>query len=635
MAQMTTLIENIPSTPDLAALSAMDNPIVVVTKVAAGKGGNNQMIVNGQTGLTTQDILALHDTLPLGKIPNSGAGVYRFEVMDQGSGAKVIWQLRLGGAPVENPSPENTRPVFQAPAPMPVLQQQPTKPVPLAPEVQHLGNGWFYNPALDLLTAPDGSLHNWRKGMQLPTLSFGNPTPQAPATPLASLPAFTASPEADALRQQLAAMQSQLTEAREREREQRRQDEIREMQENFKRATEESNKRFEALVAQVSAPKDDGGSKVVELERRMAEKERIDSLRAETKAQMDSMLEIIRASSNNKGIDPMVTMLTTIMSQNQTSAAEQLRMYREAAAEERRTFTAMLDRQSLAAEKTAANNPFEKLAGGFDVLMDRMGRIMEMERNFNGSGSQGVDWMGVIKEVGSKAGSALQAFQMAKAREAQATQAQAQATTAQAQAAVVHDKAMVEVARQRRLAAPSAPAPVPTPPMTPPVELMEGPAVTGPAIVAPAKRGVNPSAATAKTKKRSAPEELKLADLTLKDLRLTFKDEADQQFFGSSLEYVQQLRDAIESTPGENTADDIAGFILQARELIAEEAAKGNIPHAAELLVHGQIAYLVERMLPAANEGLRSEITKAIKKQLQAEEDAARVAAASSEPVAS
>jgi hypothetical protein len=629
MAQMTTLIENIPSTPDLAALSAMDNPIVVVTKVAAGKGGNNQMIVNGQTGLTTQDILALHDSLPLGKIPNSGAGVYRFEVMDQGSGAKVLWQLRLGGAPVENPSPENVRPLFQAPAMPVVQQQQPMKPMPLAPDVQHLGNGWFYNPALDLLTAPDGSLHNWRKGMQLPTLSFGGPAPQAPVTPLASLPTFGASPEADALRQQLAAMQSQLTEAREREREQRRQDEIREMQENFKRATEENNKRFEALVAQVSVPKDDGGGKVVELERRIAEKERIDSLRAETKAQMDSMLEIIRASSNNKGIDPMVTMLTTIMSQNQTSAAEQLRMYREAAAEERRTFTAMLDRQSLAAEKTAANNPFEKLAGGFDVLMDRMGRIMEMERTFNGSGNQGVDWMGVIKEVGSKAGSALQAFQMAKAREAQAAQATAQAQTATAQAQIVHDKAAVAISRQRAIAA--APVKPATPPPSDPIEAT---ATATPliAIVAP----VAPVApATTPVSKGKKAKEVQLADLTLRDLRMTFKAEPDEAFFGTTLEFVQQLRDALSSAPSDHTAEDIAGYILQARELIADEAAKGNIPHAAELLVHGQIAYLLERMLPEASEGLRSEVVKAVKRLLQAEADAARVAASTAEPAAS
>jgi hypothetical protein len=490
-----------------------------------------------------------------------------------------------------------------------------------------LGNGWFYNPALDLLTAPDGSLHNWRKGMPLPTLSFGGPAPQAPATPLTALPSFGASPETEALRQQLAKMESQLSEARDREREQRRQEEIRAMQDDFKRATEETNKRFEALVAQLSAPKEEGGSKVAEIERRLAEKERIDGLRAETKAQMDSMLEIIRASSNNKGIDPMVTMLTTIMSQNQTAAAEQLRMYREAAAEERRTFTAMLDRQSLAAEKTAANNPFEKLATGFDVLVDRMGKIMQLEREFSGGGSQGVDWMGVIKEVGSKAGSAMQAFQMAKAREAQASQSQAQAQIATAQAQVIHDKAAVAISQQRALAA--APRKPSTPPQAP---IAAAPLAVAEPTPAPAPFASTPSAVPIKGKKQ---KELKLTDLTLKDLRLTFKNEIDEVFFGNILEYVQQLRDALETTPNEHTADDIAGFVLQARELVAEEAAKGSIPHAAELFVHGQIVYLIERMLPATSEGLRSEITKAIKKQLQAEEDAARVAAASAEPVAS
>jgi hypothetical protein len=636
MATMQTLIENIPSTPDIAALSAMNAPIVVVTKVSgAGKRGNDQLVINGQTGLTTNDILKLQDTLPTGNvIANSGPGVYRFEITDGDSGAKSVWQIRLGGVPIENAEPMGQRPVTPVISQPIIAAQQAAKAVPLAPDVQNLGNGWFYNPTLSLLTAPDGNLHVWRPGTALPQINlFGAVPAQAPSTALPALPPLlVGNPEAEAMRQQLSALQGQLSEAREREREQKRQDEIREMQTSFNRSIEETNKRFEMLVTKLSEPKNEDNGKLMDLERRLAEKDRIDGLRAEMKAQTDSLMAIMQAqtaANANKGVDPVVNMLTTMLTQMQANAGSNFTLLREMSNQERQMMERMMDKNAETMEKSGNLDIVTKVMGGMDMIFDRLRQVTQLEREISGGGNSGPDWMGVIKEVGSRAGSAMQMFMAAKAREADAAKTVAQAEIAKSQASVVHDRAAVAVARSRQQLtsvpapaaeaadAPDAPAAAPE---TESAAVETPPVAPAPGAVELAKKGAQPKT---------------LSDLSLKDLRKTFKGEPDAVFFGGFAEHVQSLRDEIAKNPNDNSAEDIASYVLQAREFIAAEAQEGRITHAAELMVAEQIAYLIERILPDVSEGLRSEIIKAIKRHLATEADAARVAAAAGKPTAS
>ena len=648
MASITTVVENLESTPNLGALGNFTNPIVMVTKVTqVGTKKTEQLIVNAATGLSASDILKLQDDLPLGKIANSGPGFYKFDVTDQDSGAKMVWQVKLGSSAIDNPTPEaQARPVsIVTGRPGPVVSlAAPAPPAPLASDAQNMGNGWVYTPSLGVMAAPDGSMHQWKPGAPLPTMQQAvQPVVQQPAqqqyasTQVGQSTYAGPNPETESLRQQLAAMQAALAASSEREREAQRQTEIRDLQSRMEKALEENNKRFEALVSQIAQPRRED-DRVLEMERRLAEKERLDSIRMETKAQIDALAALVQ-SGVNRGPDPMVNMLTTLLGQQQVAAAENLRVMREASAQERaiakdlaltpeRMFQ-MMERQAMLTKDTNQGDIMTKVLGGVDMLFERMSRLNQMEREMGGGGG-GVDWMSVIKEVGGKAGSAFQMYQSAKSKEAQAATVTAQAKIAQAQAQVITVRAQGQrkQQQQQQLAAPrtaetlaAQAQPAPTNPPVP----ARAPSSPTPAPVFVAADAVIPPPAPV-----SAPvvKEPHLSDATLTDLRSLFNEEGDALFFGDFLQYIEQLREEVNTNPGEVTADDIASYLLDARSFIAEEVSKGNIPHAAELLVHGQIEYIVERALPEVNEGLRSEISKSIQRALAAEADAERIAAA-------
>jgi hypothetical protein len=113
----------------------------------------------------------------------------------------------------------------------------------------------------------------------------------------------------------------------------------------------------------------------------------------------------------------------------------------------------------------------------------------------------------------------------------------------------------------------------------------------------------------------------------LPELREIFGPERDEAFFGAFYDHVKQLRMALLASPAQFSARKIAELLMQAREYLASEAQAGRgVPHAAEIWAHGQTGYLLERLLPEAAEGLRSEVVKALT-ILEAEtEDAERIA---------
>lgn len=640
---ITTLIENLPSTPDIAALSQMQDPLVYVTKISAvgNKKGQDSLVINGLTGLSQGDILKLQDTLPLGSVyAGSGPGVYRFEVTDQGSGAKLVWQIRLGGASIENAIPETAAARIQQATPMALPPAPPAKPIPPAPDAQNLGNGWIYNPALNLMTAPDGSLHNWRPGMPLPKIDF--PSVPTASTPLAALPAFGAvpvNPENELLRQQLAVTQKALEDLRERERETQRQNEIRDLRDSFTKLHETMNGKIESIVDKLTSRPAEN-MELIELKRRLESQDQLNAIRAETKATTDAILALIQNQNNNKGIDPVVNILTTMLAQQQTSAAESFRSMREQAMQERETMLRMTEKQAELAEKSSNPDMMSKMLGGLDMIFDRMRNLTQIEREISSGGSGGVDWMALIKETMGRAGSALQVYQQAKAREADALKVQAQAQIAASQERVVATKAAaaVKLSEQRALAAmaaaeatkPSEETEAEAEPEAEPTAEPEAVPANAISIVPPTQVVVEQPTKANKPASKVAPS---LETATTAELRRLFKKEKDEVFFGGFFEIIQQLRSEIQTTPNKYSAEDIAGFVLNAREYISEAAKKGDIPHAAEIFAYGQVEYLVERILPTVSEGLRSEILKSIKAQLKTEEEAERIAAAAGKPV--
>jgi hypothetical protein len=457
--------------------------------------------------------------------------------------------------------------------------------------------------------------------MPLPTLQNFNVPTSAPSTALSALPNFVAaSPESELLRQQLAVMQKELTDSRERERENNRQQEMRDLRDSFTKTLDETNKRLEAALTRLTE-RPQADPELADLKRRLESRDQLDAVRAETKAATDAMMALIRETTMNKGVDPVVNMLTTMLTSMQANAGNNFQLLREMANQERATMVQMMDKHADSMEKSGNLDIVNKVMSGMDMIFDRLRKVTELEREIAGNGNAGVDWMGVIREVGSRAGSAVQAFQQAKAREADAARFTAQADIAKAQASVVHDKATVAIAHRQQPQVAAVPLASPGEGAAEEASAA-APAPTTPAAVAASVPGTTP-----------APVALSAA--TIKELRALFKNEPDELFFGGFVEMIHQLRAEISEKPSEYSAEDIAGYVLEAREYIAVEAQKGNVPHAAEIFVHGQIGYLVERILPEASEGLRSEIVKAVKQVLAVEADAARVAAATAGPVTS
>lgn len=577
----------LPSEPDMGALQLMQNPVVNVYKITKGDRGreNAQLVVNAAT-MSYQEVLKLQDTLPMGKIANSGPGVYRFSVIDQDGVSKTSWECRLGGGTLDNPLQGlPTLPTVPTGQPVQAGAAVPGwNAVAVSPTARPIGNGFFYDESLQLLTAPDGSLHSWRRGQPPPAiLTASTPATSTTVTPVAQMPTFsTGMPELEATKAALANTQRALEELQ-------RQQEVERREAAHRQEMSELREALKDLTTKL-AERPGENAEVAELKRRFESQGQLDAIRAENKSTLDALMTMVREMGNNRGVDPMITMLTQLMGQQNTSAAEMLRAVREAGAEERRTFSAMLDRQALMAEKAAANNPLEKVGSLLDTLVERFGRILQIEREFSGGGG-GFDWGSIIREALSRAGSAMQIYSQAKDNEARAM-------AARAQASIVHDRAQVALRGAKPAVAPGAPA------------------------------GVSPI--------RQPRVKVQMPDLdkaTIKELRAIFNSERDEIFFGDFYPHVQELRTAITSAPTEFPAKRIAGLLMQTREFIAELAKRGHVPHAAEIWAYNQLAYLIERLLPEFSEGLRSEVVKALAVLQQEEESAARVAANESPPV--
>jgi hypothetical protein len=633
------------STPDLVILNQMQNPIVVVIKVlddrASGGKRKDQLIINGQTGLTAAQILQLQDDLPTARYPKGGPGTYRFEVTDQGTTVKDVWQVRLGSPGDEAAAQTISRPGGMMSAAPPIQRgpamASPNLPaIPVSPDVENLGNGFVYHKVLKILTVPDGRVFQWEPGKAFPDLSMVSTAMVNPATPISSFGASMfsqqVSPEVAELRAQTAALQTELAKSREEARERAQQAEIAALRESQEKSIAALTAKFEAIVEKITAtPKDN--TELIELRRKLEDRDRQDALRAEINAKMESLTALVRESASTKGPDPMINVLMQMMNQQAQGAQETMRLMRESANSQlaasqssSERFLDFMQKQADAAKDSNSSIINEKFVSVLSGVMDTMLRVKEAEARIAGGGN-GPDWMAVIQTLADKGGTALNALAQAQSKKAQAETAKAQAVTVTARAQAVADARATAELRAR--AAEAQPPALPAQPL-------EGEAARD-ALAAEMfpKREPETSAAHETTvtplrpvtseehppRRKGGKQENLLLKASLPELRSAFGGIGDAIFFGPFMESVDELRAEIEKSPGEYSSDDVAQFVLDAREFIAQALQEngGKIPLVVDMLAHNRFDYLFERMLPKAGQAFWGEAATALRAKLAAE----------------
>lgn len=359
------------SQPDLAKLNGFTGHMVQVTKHLNMRTTNGQQIVAPST-MKLQQILDLMTTLPM----QHGPGYYLFSVSDPGGTGEDSWMVRLGP---EQPQQEG----FSMPG-APTTPFSPpngaTAPVgPLSEGVRQIGPGYFYDENLGTLVTPWREICQWRPGEPLPK----PPTPNAAAAPAVPNPAWAGStawppgsgwggyPVNDTSSDKIKELEARLAEERRqreldniREENRRQAEETRRREEERERRQEERDRlrdeQFKALVATLAAKPtgpseseqrlqrelDDQRRRNEEREREEARRREEDAKearwRAEMKAEQQRTEVLLREASEKSRVDPMLTLMTTMLSSTQAQAVETVRTMREAserasAANERHT----------------------------------------------------------------------------------------------------------------------------------------------------------------------------------------------------------------------------------------------------------------------------------------------------------
>lgn len=656
--QIQLVDTSLKSQPDLTVLKSMTKPVVVVYKLlvdsaGARKPGKDVLVVNHATAFSINEIIALQDSLPDTRIhAKGGPGTYRFEVTDQETSAKEVWQIRLGVGGSETGAPDPNvidRPGgVSATAPTPVVAPRPASaapPVPFTEDTVNFGNGYVYNARFHVLTVPDGRAVSWDPSRPLPDLSpvYPSAPTTAPATPLSalSLPP-PISPELIELRARNDALAAELTKLREADQERARREEIASLRTSHEKQIAELTSEFKAFAERVSKPAED--PRVVELERRLADRDRdaardreIATLRTDFATQLTNLGASIRDSQANRGPDPMMMGLLDYL-KTQLASAQNSVLTPEKMLSFQRDLTERL-------KDTSASPLNEKIIGLMGSLLDMTMRFREASANLEGRGG-GIDWSSILQTVVDRGGTAVAQISQAISRKAQAETARANAATVTAQ----RDMRVIE-ARQRAVpAVPSATAPISVPapaslegeaardalaaqvfkPVSAPTSTVVEPMAPAPAPApepAPTTASAPATTETSPRKrgKRNAGVEA-FRTMPIAQIREVFGGKSDEEFFGPFVSAVTELRDALDGSDDTEplSPDDVAQYVLEAREFLREaiEQNNGKPPLVADFLVHGRYDYLFERLVPTAGAQFWAEAAAALQAKRAAEQAA-------------
>lgn len=625
----------IPSSPDVAALNAMSDPLVMVHRMIP-RGGNKReavIVINALTGLKPKQILKLQDAVvDTSKYPDGGPGLYRFEVTDQQTTAKVVWETRIGGKVDDDevsPVAPGTRPIAIDPN------------IPAAPDTVSLGNGYVFNSRFRLLTIPDGRILQWDPSQPLPDLapSFSRAPAGGPATSLgaAMFGPVAPSPETEALRAEVQRLKDE-------QREQARQRELSTMEDRHRQEMASLRDSMQSLVEKLTAkPAED--PQVVELRRKLEETQRQDSLRAEFNAKIDSLVTLVRESQASRS-DPMVSALTNLLGQQTASAKDNLQLMRDVMNQQSSTaqMSAMTPEKLLGfmqqIKDSGSSLINEKIVGLVSGLMDTMLRFRQAESAMSGGG--GTNWMELIERLAERASGAVQAFGQAKARQAGADTAKAQAQALRIQ----QEREREARAATRVSAAQAARTELPPAPSAEVKPQLSGEAARdalaeevlkrkgGGGTVTPIKAAVaeEPPSAPAAPPAPEPPQipikvdrKNPLAKMSNDQLRELYGKIPDEDFFGPFFEVVGQLREALEANPNSVSPDEVAEYVMQSRQQIVQAVQEtGQTPIVVSMLAYGRFAYMFERMAPSMAADYWNAAAVALKAKVTAEREASK-----------
>jgi hypothetical protein len=368
MAVAAASQEPLKSMPDRSKLAGMASRTVQVARMLA-PGRPAQTIIPALKSATMEQI----DDLPAMLANTWGPGTYKIEVYDDSGSEKDSWTAKLGGpvngANDQEGSMNGSNGANGAAMTAGILPDGSAAPAALRP----LGHGYFYDEALGVITTPNKQMFPWRQGDPFPAglgpvtapaqgassawnPQWGAPPPWTPqgqqppwATGWGSFPVEQPNRELELLKERLAAAEKQAersaAEAKEaRDREERRTE--REATEaRFKALADAQTAQTQALLAALAklgeAPKGpDPQVEALRLElaesKRQAEVQRADAERRASEertraeiAGMNTRFEAaLREAAGNK-TDPMVTVLMQLMTSQQASSTEAVRMIGE------------------------------------------------------------------------------------------------------------------------------------------------------------------------------------------------------------------------------------------------------------------------------------------------------------------
>lgn len=673
MAVTATPIEKLlPSQPDVSALNQFSGFTVTVTKHPQPRNSPGSMVVTTQQ-MTKQQVLELQTSLPL----QHGPGYYRFEVTDTGGAGDVKWMLKAGADLPEVPF-------------MNTVPSQASPSTPTGDDVINLGNGYFYNSTLNTLTTPWRQIYSWTQGQPFPT----PPTPAngmqsaalAPAasTPWSSgmpfMPPGFGYPNADDNR--VRELEARLaSETRQREAEQRareadnQRDEMRRMREESDRRAEETTRRFEAMFTKLSEKPSGPDPAVERLERELAETKRLqeqrdreDRLRAEMRTMQENTDRIVRELTANKS-DPMLTMLTQIMTESQKSSAAAVQAIRDSIA----TATGASERQiQTTLQQLSAQNisPLQLMqivqqAKGDSNELSRTlfagaKEMLEMQKTVFGqlldvAGQQGQPaWVSLAQQAMEKIGTIGAAVAESRAQQPQVQQQQRVQQPSQVRGSAAPQQRVaaaplpaqgIESPEQVRARLASGVQHLQPAPQTSvhaaPLNGATGPAIAAnggpvpivevvePAVIPPETRAPR-SSRTPRPRRRSvvagdAPlTGAQLREMNPKQLAADLKKTVtDEVLFASLIAAVKQLRANVATLK----PDQMAAYVLQGRDEIVRArnitidsgGVPDPIPPALELLFVEQYEVLIDRVLPGVDGDYRAAVVEQLATMIAAE----------------
>ena len=579
------------SFPDIPKLQAMGKRLVFASKVIGPN--REQGLIHGTDswrGASVESILGL----PAELARQHGTGMYHFRVVDESgtSPDTVEWWTRLGSGP------DNQE------VGMPPIGATGSDQV-----IHNLGSGFTYNESLGLLTTRDGRVFQWTRGEPLPDLT---PVRMGGAT---SPAAFGYSPvPPDAGGGGIAALLQREEERRRDDESRRREEETRRMfaesQARFEALVAKLTERpsgpspeTEALKAQIAA-----------LERQREDDRRREEARAaeerhrvEMVALTSKMDQMFAASQQNKQ-DPMLMMfgqIITSMQQSVTASAgsgEKIAgIITDRLAGSVMTPDRMMEMLRIAkdrgADQQAMNYAMEMYQRLFGMSQDVLRMQSEMMQ-----GNQPQWWESAIEKIGTVGQAVVENRERAAAEQRNQQEQRARA--------VAMAQARQRAQQQPPVETPPAAAPQPSAaaPMNGAGNGAPKPAAVPDQVVPPKKR----------KRRKKAGEALDYSTVSDEELRSITDTMTDEVFFGPFLPYVvDRVRNPLAKNA--LSFFEAAKFVLGSRQYFQQAAAAGQFPPAAELLVAGKLEVLISRLMPEAAPVFQQQVVDSLRAQLQAE----------------